>query len=241
MAPTQHNSIGKPVSDAPTHNTTAQAKPVPAPAPTHNTNAKPASATHAVPVHTAPKTAKPAPVHGQKAKPKVKAVQRNAPAPRPVRYVDATNLIVGRMASLVAQDLLRGESVTLVNVEHAVFTGNPRVLTQLWQTRLDLRPKGNPEYGPRFSKMPDRIVREIIEGMVPFKRQRGIDAMKRLRVYIGIPMKIKDKKFGTLEAAKNTKMKGIQTVRELAESIGYTLLNETQASNKTPAAGKTTQ
>lgn len=245
MTPTQHSSSGKPVSDAPTHNTAAHSAPVPAPAPTHSTGTKPAThtapAAHAAPAHAAPKTAKPAPIQNQKAKPKVKAVQRNAPAPRPTRYVDATNLIVGRMASLVAQDLLRGENVTLVNVENAVFTGNPRVLTQLWQTRLDLRPKGNPEFGPRFSKMPDRIVREIIEGMVPFKRQRGIDAMKRLRVYIGIPMKIKDKKFGTLEAAKNTKMKGIQTVRALAESIGYTLLNETQASAKTPAAGKSTQ
>lgn len=145
---------------------------------------------------------------------------------RATQYVDATNLVVGRMASLVAQDLLRGENVTIVNVEKAVFTGNPRILTKLWQTRLDLAPKGNPEFGPRFSKMPDRIVREIIEGMVPYKRQRGIDAMKRLRVYIGIPSKIKEQKFKGLEQAQNHKTKGIQTVRELAESLGYNLLNE---------------
>jgi large subunit ribosomal protein L13 len=142
------------------------------------------------------------------------------PAAQPL-YVDATNLIVGRMASVVAEKLLKGHKVVIANCEKAVFTGDPVLLRKLWQTRLDLRPRGNPEYGPRFHKMPDRIVREIIEGMVPSKRERGIVAMKRLQTFIGTPTKFKEQKFHGLEKAQHTKTKGITTVLELAEGLGY--------------------
>lgn len=136
-------------------------------------------------------------------------------------YVDASNLIVGRMASLVAESLLKGNTIVIANTEKAVFTGDPILLRKLWQTRLDLRPRGNPEFGPRFHKMPDRIVREIIEGMVPSKNERGILAMKRLQTYIGVPTKFKNQKFVPLEKAQNHKTKGISTVLELAEGLGY--------------------
>lgn len=141
-------------------------------------------------------------------------------------YVDATNLIVGRMASLVAEKLLLGERVTVINTEKAVFTGNPVVLQKLWQTRLDLRPRGNPEKAPRFSRMPDRIVREIIEGMVPFKTQRGVEAMQRLKTYIGKPTQVEGKTFKGLEEATNTKTKGVITVLALSQLLGYNEMRE---------------
>ncbi len=136
-------------------------------------------------------------------------------------YIDATHLIVGRMASLVAEKILKGENVFIANCEKAVFTGNPIRLRQLWQTRLDLRPKGNPETGPRFHRVPDRIVREIIEGMVPYRRERGVQAMHRLRVFIGVPSIHKERKWETLEKAQTPRTKGIITVQALAEALGY--------------------
>jgi large subunit ribosomal protein L13 len=139
-----------------------------------------------------------------------------------VHYIDATNLIVGRMASLIAERLLKGQSITLVNTEKSVFTGNPVILTKLWQTRLDLRPRGNPELGPRFHKMPDRIVRKIIEGMLPAKQERGREALKRLRTYIGTPAPLTNQKFQSLgKEAQNTKTKGITSVLELSKALGY--------------------
>jgi large subunit ribosomal protein L13 len=145
---------------------------------------------------------------------------------RSTHYVDATNAIVGRLASIVAEKLLLGEHVTVINTEKAVFTGNPRVLAKLWQTRLDLRPRGNPEKGPRFSRMPDRIVRKIIEGMVPFKRQRGVEAMNRLDIYIGKPASVEGKAFKTLDEAMNTKSKGVTTVLALSQALGYNEMKE---------------
>lgn len=145
---------------------------------------------------------------------------------RSAHYVDATNAIVGRLASIVAEKLLLGEHVTVINTEKAVFTGNPRVLVKLWQTRLDLRPRGNPEKGPRFSRMPDRIVRKIIEGMVPFKRQRGVEAMNRLNIYIGKPSIVEGKTFKPLNEAQNTKTKGVTTVLALSQALGYNEMKE---------------
>ena len=141
---------------------------------------------------------------------------------RDTHYVDATNLIVGRMASIAAQKLLRGENVTIIHTEKAVFTGNPIVLAKLWQTRLDLRPRGNPEKGPRFSRMPDRIVREIIEGMVPYKSQRGIEAMRRLKTFIGKPVQAGAiKALAEWKHAQNHKTKGVITVLDLSRALGY--------------------
>ncbi|MFH0970599.1 MAG: 50S ribosomal protein L13 [Candidatus Diapherotrites archaeon] len=135
--------------------------------------------------------------------------------------IDATNLIVGRMASLVAEKLLKGDTIIIINTEKAVFTGNDRLLVKRWQTRLDLRPRGNPEYGPIFHKTPDRIVREIVEGMVPSKQERGRDAMRRLKTYIGIPSNVKKEGIEIFEKARNTKTKNITSVLELARALGY--------------------
>ena len=157
-----------------------------------------------------------------KTKTKTKNTEAKAPvAKAKTHYIDATHLVVGRMASLVAEKLLKGESVIIANCEKAIFTGNPIRLQQLWQTRLDLRPKGNPETGPRFHRMPDRIVREIIEGMVPFRRERGVQAMRRLRVFIGVPSAHKDHKWETLKEAETPRTKGYISVQQLAEALGY--------------------
>ncbi|MEK6820863.1 MAG: 50S ribosomal protein L13 [archaeon] len=153
-----------------------------------------------------------------------KTVTPNDPL-RPSRVtpivIDATNLVVGRMASLVAEQLLKGAAITIVNTEKAVFTGNTKPLVQRWQTRLDLRAKGTPEHAPRFHKTPDRIVREIVEGMVPSRVERGQNAMRRLKTLIGVPLNVKKETLQTLEKAKNTKTKGITSVLELSRALGY--------------------
>lgn len=156
-----------------------------------------------------------------KTKTKTKTTEAKAPVKAKTHYIDATHLVVGRMASLVAEKLLKGESVVIANCEKAIFTGNPIRLRELWQTRLDLRFIGSPENAPRFHRIPDRIVREIIEGMVPFRRERGVQAMKRLRVFIGVPAAHKDHKWETLKEAETPRTKGYTSVQELAEALGY--------------------
>jgi LSU ribosomal protein L13P len=104
--------------------------------------------------------------------------------------IDADGLIMGRLASTVAKKLLAGEEIDIINAEKAVISGSK--YTTLREYDETLR-RGKPEFGPYFPKRPDRILKRTIRGMIPYKRARGKDAMGRLKVYVGVPMELKDK------------------------------------------------
>jgi len=115
-------------------------------------------------------------------------------------YVDATNLVLGRMASSVAKLLLRGESVYVVNAEKAVILGNPKATKVSFREKRD---RGDPYHGPFYPKRPDMIVRRVVRGMMPYTTARGKEAFKRLRVFISIPDELKDKQFMELRGTAN--------------------------------------
>ena len=98
--------------------------------------------------------------------------------------IDATNLKLGRLATVVAKAALQGEEVIIVNCEKAVITGNKEYIVSKYQAR---RERGGPHWGPFFPRMPDRFVRRTIRGMLPYKTPRGRDALKRVMCYIGNP------------------------------------------------------
>jgi len=101
--------------------------------------------------------------------------------------VDATDQILGRMASIVAKRLLEGEQVTIVNAEKAIITGDPMRVKEKFKTKFDLARVVNPRRGPFFPRTPDRIVSRAIRGMLPWSKPRGKEAFRRLRVYRGVP------------------------------------------------------
>jgi large subunit ribosomal protein L13 len=104
--------------------------------------------------------------------------------------IDANGLILGRLASTVAKQLLSGdEEIYIVNAEKAVISGSRA--TTLKEYR-ETRERGSMEFGPYFPKRPDRILKRTIRGMLPYKRARGRDAMSRLKVYVGVPSELKD-------------------------------------------------
>ncbi|RLJ08307.1 MAG: 50S ribosomal protein L13 [Candidatus Aenigmatarchaeota archaeon] len=97
---------------------------------------------------------------------------------------DASDCIAGRLASLVAKEILKGNRVSIVNAEKAVILGNPEAIEQTWREKVE---RGHPYQGPFYPKQPERILRRIIRGMVPRKKPRGREALKRLRIFIGVP------------------------------------------------------
>ncbi len=106
--------------------------------------------------------------------------------------VDATGLVMGRLASVTAKHLLAGEDVKIVNIEKAIVTGRKeRIFEDYGQARL----RGTKERGPYFPRRPDRIMTRTIRGMLPYKMQRGQDALSRLRVFIGVPRELKGQTF----------------------------------------------
>lgn len=135
--------------------------------------------------------------------------------------IDATDLVLGRMASGVATRILKGERIDIVNAQNAVITGEKKAVVEKFRGRFDLHAKGNPEKAPKFSKMPDKIVRSSIRGMLPWKKPFGKKAFKNLRVYIGVPKEFKKSKLGTIENAKVHADMKYMKISELSAEFGF--------------------
>lgn len=107
--------------------------------------------------------------------------------------VDASNLILGRLASHVAKLLLNGERVVVVNAERAVISGSKQSIVEEYKEYvLSKRRLKNPTKGPKKIRRPDLIVKRAIRGMLPYKKPRGREAYRRLRVYVGVPKEFAD-------------------------------------------------
>ncbi len=117
--------------------------------------------------------------------------------------VDATNLILGRMATFVAKQTLLGKEVRVINVEKAVISGSKAEVQARFRQREG---RGTPTKGPFIPKMPDRYVRRVIRGMLPHRQTKGAEAYKRVLCYVGSPEEFKNEKPITLENAKASKL-----------------------------------
>jgi large subunit ribosomal protein L13 len=113
--------------------------------------------------------------------------------------VDATGLVLGRLASVTAKNLLAGEEVKIVNAEKALVTGGKdSIFIEYGQTR----DRGHKERGPYFPRRPEMILKRTVRGMLPYKMRRGRDAFSRLRIYVGIPRELKGMPLEQPTAAK---------------------------------------
>lgn len=138
--------------------------------------------------------------------------------------VDATGLILGRLGSGVSKRLLQGESVTVVNAEKAIISG--KRVSHVRETREFLG-VGHLGHGPYHPRRPDQIVRRVVRGMLPWRKPRGRDAYRHLKVFIGIPDELKEKAFETIPQADAKKLRcSYFTVGEFAKEIGWTMGGE---------------
>jgi len=136
-----------------------------------------------------------------------------------ITLVNAEGLIVGRMCSKVAKRLLNGEEVIILNAEKAVFSGKRK--SKILEGHIFLE-VGAPERGPFHYRRPDKYLRKVVRGMVPYKQPKGKNAYKRLKVFMGVPIELKDKEMITFDEASSANLKGPHiTLGELAKEIGW--------------------
>lgn len=136
--------------------------------------------------------------------------------------IDGENLILGRTASIVAKKLLNGESITIINGEKIVITGNEKEIFERFKHRLKLKNLANPRKGPNYPKSSERIVKRTIRGMLPYKNPKGREALKRLKIYAGIPEELKDRDVIKLKDAELNKERSLKyvTIKKLSEYLG---------------------
>jgi len=137
-----------------------------------------------------------------------------------MKIYDAEDQIIGRMASVIAKQLLNGERVFVVNVENAVLIGSRKDKLTTYKAK---RERGDPHHGPFFPKTADGIFRRTVRGMLPWDKTRGREAYRRLRVAVGIPEELRGKEdqFEKIEAAdrKKTRARFVE-LGELAVLLG---------------------
>ena len=68
--------------------------------------------------------------------------------------------------------------------------------------------------------MPDRILRRVVRGMLPYKKDKGRKALKRLKVYISNPKNLKGEKIS--KTVDELKVKYV-TLEEISKELGAKL------------------
>ncbi len=132
--------------------------------------------------------------------------------------IDGTDLILGRMAAIVAKRSLLGEKIDIINCEKIIIAGDKKSVLEAYKIKAK---RGCPLKGPFFQKMPDRFTRRAIRGMLPYKKEKGKNAFKRIMCYLGSPDEFKENKPESPEAARITKGKILKytTVGELCKNL----------------------
>lgn len=123
--------------------------------------------------------------------------------------IDAKDCLLGRLATYAAKYALQGNNVIVVNCEKAYISGSKQ---NVFEDYLNRKARGTPRKGPYLLRMPDKIVRRTIRGMLPYKKASGRDAYKRVFCYIGFPDEYKNEKPIELKGIKINKLPTLKYV-----------------------------
>ena len=132
--------------------------------------------------------------------------------------VEARDCILGRVASEVAQRALAGERIAIVNAEDAIITGDREDIFDTYRTRLHI----GSDRGPYYPKRPDGIFKRAVRGMLPYKKERGREALSNVRVYVGNPYEDDGEEPVVLEGTSLDRLSNIRFValHEISEQLG---------------------
>jgi large subunit ribosomal protein L13 len=136
--------------------------------------------------------------------------------------IDATDLIVGRLATFMAKQSLLGNEIRVINSEKAVISGRKKIVFDNFLYWVE---RGTPRKGPFIHRSPERLLRRIVRGMLPYDKNRGQMAYKRVLCYMGIPDEFKDQKAITIEGANKSKLPDMKyvTLYDISKRIGAKL------------------
>lgn len=129
--------------------------------------------------------------------------------------INAEGTVAGRLASILAKELLNGKSVAVVNAEKALVSGKPGTTMEDFRAK---RERGDPYHGPFYPRLPDRMLKRFVRGMLP-KSPRGREALKRLRVFISMPRELEGKEFAKLPGAESKLTCKTLTLEEVAKRL----------------------
>jgi large subunit ribosomal protein L13 len=130
-----------------------------------------------------------------------------------MKIINGKGQILGRLASYVAKESLKGEDIAILNSEEIVISGNKKTTEREFLEQRDR--VGHSQKGPKHHATTIKVVKRTIRGMLPnFRIGRGSDAFKRIKCHIGIPKEFEGKPIINLPTPKKIK---IYKVREFVK------------------------
>ncbi|CAA16985.1 60S ribosomal protein L16-A [Schizosaccharomyces pombe] len=104
-----------------------------------------------------------------------------------VVVIDAKGHLLGRLASVVAKQLLGGQKVVVVRCEELNISGHFFRNKLKYLAYLRKACRYNPSRGAFHFRAPSRIFQKAVRGMLPHKTARGQAALEHLQAVEGIP------------------------------------------------------
>ena len=133
--------------------------------------------------------------------------------------IDAKDMIVGRISTVVAKKALLGEKIDIVNSEKAVITGKKKNILAKYKRKMKM---GDALKGPFFHRSPDKILKRTIRGMLPYKQTKGKNAFDNIKCHLGVPKKFENEKKETIKEADINfkKASDFLTLKDIARHFG---------------------
>lgn len=103
-----------------------------------------------------------------------------------VTVIDGRDAVMGRLASIVAERIMGGEEIVVLNSEAVVVTGERDMVFKEYKAKVD-RGECKSRKGPFYPRRADLLFKRAVRGMIPWYKTSGRDAYRRLHVYVGAP------------------------------------------------------
>ena len=117
-----------------------------------------------------------------------------------VTIIDGRNAILGRLGSVVAQRIMDGEEIVVINAESIVVTGERDMIFADYKARVD-RGDTTKRKGPFYPRRADLLFKRSVRGMIPWTSTSGREAYRRLHVFVGTPKQFADAETEKVEDA----------------------------------------
>jgi len=104
-----------------------------------------------------------------------------------VVVIDCAGHLLGRLASVIAKELLSGQRIVCVRTEEINISGSLFRNKLIFAKFLQKRNNTNPRRGPFHYRAPAAILWRTVRGMLPHKKVRGAIALGKLKSFEGIP------------------------------------------------------
>lgn len=137
--------------------------------------------------------------------------------------------MLGRLASIVAKQLLSGQKVVVTRAEALNISGTFFRAKLKYLDFLRKKVVTNPRRGAFHFRAPARIFWRVVRGMLPHKTARGAAALQRLKVFEGCPEPFNSQRKMVVPAAMRVLRlkpgREYTTVGRLSHEVGWKYQN----------------